>query len=196
MSRQRLQRKKRTQFEFKPRVIIIGDGDTEKDYFNRLKDLDYFKNVNIKFELGDESNFYTKLKEHLENKDNLFLVLDIDNVRDGGRFDKIERLISNSDYNIYYNNYSFETWLLNHKTAFASPIFMKDQYDTHFKKHFGIVSWSNNKNKNNRDKIMSQISELEVNNAVTNISNIISRLWYENPSSNIDKLIEKIKGIS
>src|SRR5690554_2851517 len=110
MSRQRLQRKKRTQFEFKPRVIIIGDGDTEKDYFNRLKDLDYFKNVNIKFELGDESNFYTKLKEHLENKDNLFLVLDIDNVRDGGRFDKIERLISNSDYNIYYNNYSFETW--------------------------------------------------------------------------------------
>ena len=73
---------------------------------------------------------------------------------------------------------------------------MKDQYDTHFKKHFEIVSWSNNKNKNNRDKIVSQISELEVNDAVTNISNIISRLWYENPSSNIDKLIEKIKGIS
>ena len=62
MSRKRLERRGRPQREIKPRVIIIGDGETEEDYINRLKKIDYFKNVNLKFEKGDEDNFEIKLK--------------------------------------------------------------------------------------------------------------------------------------
>ncbi len=195
MNRKRLSKRRRPQYEIKPRVIIIGDGNLEKDYIDRLKELNYFENVHLKFEKGDESNFHTKLKEHLENKDNVFLILDIDNVKKGRRYEKIERLINNIEYNVFYNNYSFETWLLNHKVSFASPIIDSNQYNIHFKTYFDVESWSSNKNKNNREKVMNQIDVDNINVAVTNIVNISDKRWDNNPSSNMDEFISKIKGI-
>ncbi len=196
MSRKRLSKRRRPEYEIKPTVIVIADGNTEKDYIDRLKKLNYFENVNLKFERGDESNFYTKLKEHLENKDNVFLILDIDNVRDGGRYDKIARLIENVEYNIFYNNYSFETWLLNHKVNFATPIIDSSHYNIHFKNHSDVESWSDNKNKNNREKVMNQIDEAAINLAIVNITNLKDKRWHENPSSNMDEFISKIKVIN
>jgi len=195
MSRKRLSNRRRPPYEIKPTVIIIADGETEKDYINRLKELNYFKNVHLKFETGHESNFHIKLKEHLENKDNVFLILDIDNVLDGGRYEKIARLMNNSEYNIFYNNYSFETWLLNHKFNFASPIIESSQYNIHFKNHFDVDSWSENKNKSNRDKVMNQIDTVGIDTAVINIININHKRWDKNPSSNMDEFINKIKKI-
>lgn len=168
----------------------------KKDYTDRLNQLNYFENVNLKFEKGDESNFHIKLKEHLENKHNVFLILDIDNVRDGGRYDKIARLIDNVEYNVFYNNYSFETWLLNHKINFASPIIVSSHYNTYFKKHFDVESWSDNKNKNNREKVMNQIDKEAINLAIVNIANIKEKKWDENPSSNMEEFINKIKNIN
>lgn len=195
VSRKRLERRGRPQREIKPRVIIIGDGETEEDYINRLKKIDYFKNVNLKFEKGDEDNFEIKLKEHLDNIENVFLILDIDNVKSGDRYQKLANLINNTNYNIFYNNRSFETWLLNHKINFSSSIIYSRDYNKHIKTHFAVESWATNKNKNNREKIMNQIDVEEVDLAKENIRNISSKSWNENPSSNMDKFIEKIETI-
>ena len=43
---------KRTNRYVRPTVIVLGDGETEKSYINKLKELDFFNNVHLKYEKG------------------------------------------------------------------------------------------------------------------------------------------------
>lgn len=193
MKRSKLYSNKRKHIA-KPLVIILGEGKTEEDYIRRLKKIKYFKNVNIKFEQGDELNFEIKLKEHLENKKNVFVILDVDNEsKNTKRYDKIKYLLNKYKGQVFYNNYSFETWLLNHKEVFSKPITNKNQYDNDILNLFGVSSWSNYKNTQNRSTIMNQIDAINIDAAKTNITNISGNNWDNNPSSNMDLFIDEVK---
>lgn len=195
MSRRRIQSKRQTRKQFiKPLVVILGDGKTEQDYVERLKEFDCFKNVNLKYEKGSEENFEIKLKEHLHNKNNVLVILDIDNESKSTlRYDKIKHLIKKYKNQIFYNNYSFETWLLNHKTCFSKPVIDKKEYDEDIKKVFGVDSWSKYKNKRNRNKIMKQIKTDDIDTACKNTKIINKNKWDNNPSSNMDLMVNKIR---
>lgn len=196
MKRNRLSVKKK-RFEIKPMVVILGDGETERSYVNRLREIKMFDKVNIKFEKGDEENFESKLKEHLNNQKNVFLILDIDNEQSHTkRYDKIMYLIEKYEDKVFYNNYSFETWLINHKNSFSKPIINKNEYDQEIENNFNVSSWSGYKNKKNRDKIMLQITKENVIEASLNISNISKNKWGDNPSSNMNDLIEEINKVN
>lgn len=197
MSRKRIASKKqRIPQRIKPLVVILGDGETEKDYVERLKDLEYFENVNLKYEKGNEENFEIKLKEHLYIEENVLVFLDIDNENKSScRYHKIKYLIEKYKKQVFYNNYAFETWLINHKKTFHKPIVDKKEYNQDIKALFDVNSWSKYKNKENRTKIMNQIEKDDVDKACENIKVISGKDWDNNPSSNMDKMVKKIKKI-
>jgi hypothetical protein len=181
----------------RPTVIVLGDGPTEQAYIDRLKELDYFSNVHLKFETGNEENFETKLKEHTNNP-HVLVIIDVDNVQSGNkRFEEIKRLSSTKAYikNIYFNNYSFETWLLNHKMYYARPITNPIHYNSDMFTCFNVESWYTNKSIQNRQKIVALISMSEINLATQNIKSMNQKSPFNNPSSNMDKWVEHIKTI-
>ena len=38
----------------RPAVIILGDGPTEESYIKRLNDINYFSNVNLKYQTNEQ----------------------------------------------------------------------------------------------------------------------------------------------
>jgi hypothetical protein len=181
----------------RPTVIILGDGETEESYINRLKELDFFENVHLKYEKGNELNFETKIKEHATNK-NVIVIIDVDNAASNSpKYNEIKRLVETKKYKgrVFFNNYAFELWLLNHIDYFSTPITDKSQYDSSMNDIFGVESWSRYKNQRNRKKIMDMINKDSVEEAVTNIKRLDKKNPFENPSSNMDDCINKIKKI-
>lgn len=181
----------------RPTVIVLGDGLTEKAYIDRLKELDYFSNVHLKFEIGNEENFETKLKEHVNNP-HVLVILDVDNVQSGTkRFEEIHRLSSTKAYlnKIYFNNYSFETWLLNHKIYYARPITNPSHYNSDILTYFNVESWYTSKNLQNRQIIISSISVNDIDSASKNINSMNQKSPFNNPSSNMDEWVAHIKSI-
>ena len=93
----------------------------------------------------------------------LLLILDIDNCNNNKdqlhRKEKIKKLIDSKTYKgcIFYNNYSFETWLLLHKFKFNTQLTFRHNYDQFMTKYFGVENWSKYKNDKNRKLIMKQI---------------------------------------
>jgi len=181
----------------RPTVIVLGDGETEKSYINRLKQLDFFGNVHLKYEKGNEFNFETKIKEHATNK-NVIVIIDVDNTQSNStKYNEVKRLVETKKYKgkVFYNNYSFETWLINHIDYFSKPIIDKTQYDADMKNVFGIESWSRYKNKKNRNQIMALIDNEAIQYATNNIQRLNSKKTFDNPSSNMDECVKKIKRI-
>ncbi|MFA7129247.1 MAG: RloB domain-containing protein [Sphaerochaeta sp.] len=181
----------------RPTVIILGDGETEESYINRLKELDFFENVHLKYEKGNELNFETKIKEHATNK-NVIVIIDVDNAASNSpKYNEIKRLVETKKYQgrVFFNNYAFELWLLNHIDYFSTPITDKSQYDSSINDIFGVESWSRYKNQRNRKKIMDMINKDTVEEAVTNINRLNKKKPFDNPSSNMDDCIKKIKKI-
>jgi hypothetical protein len=181
----------------RPTVIVLGDGETEASYIERLKALDCFNHVHFKFEKGNEFNFETKLKEHATNK-NVILIIDVDNTQSNSlKYNEINRLFETKKYKnqIFFNNYGFELWLINHMAFFSTPITDKKQYNTSMLNHFGVRSWSRYKNQRNREKIVNMFDIDQIEMAVTNIKKLDRKQPFENPSSNMDECIQRIKGI-
>lgn len=110
-------------------------------------------------------------------------MLDLDNLstRDT-RFKSIEKLVYCNEYKerIYISRYSFETWLLNHKTYFGVAISDKSQYDYHMKKYFSISHWRKEKNERNRKVIINSISVDDVDRAIKNCQSL-----YNNAPDNV-----------
>lgn len=196
MKRKPIQTSKKTRY-VRPTVIILGDGETEESYVNRLKEIDFFKNVHLKYEKGNELNFETKIKEHVTNK-NIIVILDVDNaVSHSSKYKQIKRLFETKKYKnqVFFNNYAFELWLLNHIDDFSTPIIDKTQYDDSMNQCFGVESWSKHKNLKNRKKITAMIDGDSINKAVENIKRLNKKTPFENPSSNMDECIIKLKKI-
>jgi len=176
---------------------VLGDGKTEKSYINKLKELDLFNNVHLKYEEGSELNFKKKIKEHANNK-NVIVIIDVDNAESNSiKYNAIKKLVDTKKYKgqIFFNNYSFELWLLNHIDYFSKPVTDKTQYDKEINDIFGIESWSKYKNERNRDQIMKLINHESIQTAVVNIKLLNKKKPFKNPSSNMDEWFNKIKKI-
>jgi len=194
--RKPLQTKKTNRY-VRPTVIVLGDGKTEKSYINKLKELDLFNNVHLKYEEGSELNFETKIKEHANNK-NVIVIIDVDNAESNSiKYNAIKKLVDTKKYKgqIFFNNYSFELWLLNHIDYFSKPVTDKTQYDKEINDIFGIESWSKYKNERNRNQIMKLIDHESIQSAVPNIKGLNKKKPFKNPSSNMDEWVNKIKKI-
>ncbi len=195
--RQPLQIKKSLRY-IQPTVIILGDGETEEAYVDRLKQLNYFSNVKLKFEIGDEFSFETKIKEHAYNKE-VHVIIDIDNIQPNTeKYRKIQQLYQTNKYKgqIFFNNYSFELWLLNHIRKCGKPVIKKKEYNSNMKNCFKVESWADNKNEINRGKIMGKINCKSIDKAAKNIKELNRKTPFANPSSNMDewvKIVNKIK---
>jgi len=188
---------KRTNRYVRPTVIVLGDGETEKSYINKLKELDFFSNVHLKYEKGNEFNFETKIKEHANNK-SVIVIIDVDNAEtSSAKYNAIKRLLETKKYKgqIFFNNYSFELWLLNHIENFSKPVTDKTQYDKEMNDIFGIESWSKYKNERNRYQIMRMIDHDSIQEAILNIKRLNKKKPFKNPSSNMDEWVTKIKKI-
>jgi hypothetical protein len=64
---------------------VLGDGETEESYVKKLKEFNFFKNVNLKFIKGNEASFETKVKEHANNNKNVLVIIDVDNAKSGSK---------------------------------------------------------------------------------------------------------------
>lgn len=58
-------------------MVIFGEGETEKEYIEKLKELDCFSYIAFEFRLKEDGNFETYFKENLDN-DYIFAIIDID----------------------------------------------------------------------------------------------------------------------
>lgn len=193
MSRKRLVAKKKKRIT-KPLFIVLGEGQTEEAYITKIKQFADFNHINIKFLIGDEESFETQLLEHFEIKSKVLLILDIDHLQSSDtRYKKIDRLIKKYKAQVFYNNYSFETWLLNHVTSFSRPILKSDEYDIHFENHFDVKSWHRRKSVRNIIKVMHKIDGTALDIALSNIKLISGNNWDNNPSCNMDLFIAKLK---
>jgi hypothetical protein len=169
----------------------------KKSYIKRLKQLEFVNNVTLKYEKGNEFNFETKIKEHTNNK-NVIVIIDVDHAESNStKYNEIKRLVETKKYKgqVFFNNYSFELWLLNHMNHFSTPVTDKIQYDRSMNDVFGIDSWSRNKNERNRNQVMSLIDVDSIREAIENIKRLDKKTPFENPSSNMDECIKRIKKI-
>lgn len=193
MARRKPLQTRKTSRYIRPTVIVLGE--TEKSYINRLKALDFFKHVHLKYEKGNAYNFETKIKEHAPNK-NVVVFIDVDDVKSSSpTYHLIKRLIETKKYKgqVFFNNYAFELWLLNHLDIFSTPITDKTHYDRSMQEGFGVRSWSKSKNERNRQKIMAMITGCSIEKATQNIEKLNQKSPFENPSSNMSDWVKRMK---
>ncbi len=190
---------KRKQRTKKEPIIIIVDGDTEVAYFRRLNELKIFPKLNFKPTIGTELDASYIFKENLDIQ-HKFVILDIDNCRmldNNNREEKIRKIINDKEFQnkIFYNNYAFETFLLNHIRFFPNKIIKKKEYDKYMKKHFNVENWSS-RGSTQISKITEKITLESFEVMLENIPKIYNEDCFYNPNSNLHKLFEILKQIN
>jgi len=104
-------------------VYIIGDGHSEKIYFEQLKVNEDIKGLNIKPELPVHSGYksiFTKAKAYIkEDKEcKVYCLIDFDKIVEEGKvkqFNKdLEAVLKNKQIQVFINNPCFEFWFLCH----------------------------------------------------------------------------------
>lgn len=107
------------------RVAVVGDGVTEKIYFEQLKELERIKGVVIKPELPNKSSKGGSYKKAIntakslaeEGYDHVYCLIDFDTVLSENKlveFMQELRHTDNKKITVYINNPCFETWVLVH----------------------------------------------------------------------------------
>lgn len=180
------------------RIYLVVEGATEVAYFTRLNELGIFPNCTFKVKEGGVEEFKSAKKQNYENK-HVYLILDVDNLdsQNLDRGKKIGELYNNKNYtsHIFFTNYSFETFLINHFESFTRCVTNKKQYNIYMKSLFGIESWSVNKHENNRKRIMDKITKDNFSVAIENCKKLYNEDIFHNPNTNIHLLFEIIKKV-
>jgi len=132
MARKKFKRKKK---RLKNNVILYVDGGVEKDYFNHLN-INSKDNVYFNIKIGDE-------RDYIRNQDDEephLLIVDVDatekKVDPKKRYSDLKSL--KNDDNVFFNNYAFETFLLQHVKPFNRPIMKSKEYDNDMNECFGL----------------------------------------------------------
>jgi hypothetical protein len=115
---------------FKKTVAIVGDGFTEKIYFDQLKEMESLDNIIIKPELPRKAHKGGAYKRTIETAksllekgyDYVYCLIDFDTViseKNIAAFKKDIACLDQNYFTVYVNNPCFETWILLHfeKTA-------------------------------------------------------------------------------
>lgn len=107
------------------RIAVVGDGVTEKIYFEQLKELERLKDVVIKPELPGKSAKGGSYKKALntakslveDGYDHVYCLIDFDTVLSEHKlldFTQELKSINRKKITVYINNPCFETWILVH----------------------------------------------------------------------------------
>lgn len=107
------------------RIAVVGDGVTERIYFEQLKELERVKNVVIKPELPSKSSKGGSYKKAIntakslveEGYDHVYCLIDFDTVLSENKLDSFMQELKNMDskkITVYINNPCFEIWVLMH----------------------------------------------------------------------------------
>lgn len=111
--------------KFIRRIAIVGDGVTEKIYFEQLKESEWIKGVVIKPELPGKSSKGGSYKKAIntakslaeEGYDHVYCLIDFDTIISENKvadFTKELKSIKPKEITVYINNPCFETWVLVH----------------------------------------------------------------------------------
>lgn len=185
------QSKRKTNRPIKVVVKIYVDGPTEIYYWDRVNELELFPNIHIQAKKGSYDRY---LYDY--NNETTFLTLDIDNKQKHQKkeYELLEEACKNEK--VFYNNYSFETFLLHHKIKTVGRIESKYSYDKKMRRHFGVDEWADNKCHNSRTKICKEITKESIEFCIANLKQYHRKNWNDNPSSNMDKLFDRLKEIN
>lgn len=107
------------------RIAVVGDGVTEKIYFEQLKELERIKDVVIKPELPSKSSKGSSYKKAIntakslveEGYNHVYCLIDFDTVLSENKlvdFTQELKGINSKEITVYINNPCFETWVLVH----------------------------------------------------------------------------------
>lgn len=107
------------------RIAVVGDGVTEKIYFEQLKEIERIKDVVIKPELPSKSSKGGSYKKAIntakflveEGYDHVYCLIDFDTVLSENKladFTQELKDIDTKEITVYINNPCFETWVLVH----------------------------------------------------------------------------------
>ncbi|MEN5194574.1 RloB family protein [Sphingobacterium faecium] len=107
------------------RIAVVGDGVTEKIYFEQLKEIERIKDVVIKPELPSKSSKGGSYKKAIntakslveEGYDHVYCLIDFDTVLSENKladFTQELKDINTKVITVYINNPCFETWVLVH----------------------------------------------------------------------------------
>ncbi len=107
------------------RIAVVGDGVTEKIYFEQLKEIERIKDVVIKPELPSKPSKGGSYKKAIntakslaeEGYDHVYCLIDFDTVLSENKlsdFTQELKGINTEEITIYINNPCFETWVLVH----------------------------------------------------------------------------------
>lgn len=191
MSHKKKQSQRKFNREYVEKYKLYVDGPTEIDYFKKLNDLKVYKYLSFK-PLASGVNGY----EYDYEKSKCSLIVDIDakdKRKSRKEYNRLSSLINNSDYNVFYNNYSFESFLLLHRNKSVKSVFSSNGYDISIKRTFDIDEWSHDKNKFKRTKLLNNISKDDILRAKENTKLYNNKNWYDNPSTNFYKFFEFIE---
>lgn len=107
------------------RIAIVGDGITEKIYFEQLREEEHIKDVVIKPELPSKSSKGGSYRKTISSAkflvedgyDHVYCLIDLDTVLTENKlaeFNQELQSINKKEITIYINNPCFETWVLVH----------------------------------------------------------------------------------
>ncbi len=111
--------------KFIRRIAVVGDGVTEKIYFEQLKELERIKDVVIKPELPSKSSKGGSYKKAIntakslveEGYNHVYCLIDFDTLLSENKLAEFTQELKKTDskkITVYINNPCFETWVLVH----------------------------------------------------------------------------------
>lgn len=111
--------------KFIRRIAVVGDGVTEKIYFEQLKELERIKDVVIKPELPSKSSKGGSYKKAIntakslveEGYNHVYCLIDFDTVLSENKLAEFTQELKETDskkITVYINNPCFETWVFVH----------------------------------------------------------------------------------
>lgn len=178
----------------KNQVILFVDGEVEIEYLKHIE-INRYDNVRFNVKKGNENDFINILHDEIPK----MLILDIDAVTKRNdpkkRYNNIKYITKDKDIkkDVFFNNYSFETFLLLHVKDFTKRILKIDEYNKDMKAEFDIKdSWSNKKNKSNIQKVFLRIDQKSLKTALLRAKKL-SSTFHKNPSSNMDKFFKRVE---
>jgi len=188
----RIQSRRRPR-KLKTIIMLFVDGEVEIEYFKHININDK-NNIRFVIKKGNELDFIKNMYDEVVH----MVILDIDATSrtndPKNRYLNLEKLVKDKTvkHNVFFNNYSFETFLLLHVIKKVKPIYKGKDYDSLMKKHFNIDNgWYKNKNNNNMNKIFSLINDESVKFAIENCEKISHRA-FDNPSTNMHLFFERM----
>jgi RloB-like protein len=180
------------------RIAVVGDGQTEKIYFDKLKEVEGLRNVSLKPELPQSVGSYKGVFDRAESLyeqgyDEVYCLIDMDKVLSDNTLAKYlpdKKRIKKKGITVFESNPCTEFWFLLHYVRTTKSFSNCESVEKELQKHIPKYA------KNQQYLVQANIYKILKNNILTAIEN---GKWieenqvendYNSSKSEIFKLIE------